>query len=46
MNTLNGINGNSTLATKEKGEKILQAMVDSICDFLKEYIPWMPEAED
>lgn len=46
MNTPNGINGNSTLATKEKGEKILQAMVDSICDFLKEYIPWMPEAED
>ena len=37
-----GTNGNSKLATKEKGEKILNAMVDGICDFLKEFIPWEP----
>ncbi len=42
MCTPHGTNGNSTLATKEKGEQILFAMVDSICDFLQEYIPWTP----
>lgn len=38
-----GTNGNSKLATKEKGEKILAAMVEGICDFLEEFIPWKPE---
>lgn len=42
MCTPHGINGNSTLATKEKGEQILAAMVESICAFLQEYIPWTP----
>ncbi len=42
MCTPHGTNGNSTLATREKGEKILAAMVDSICAFLEEYIPWTP----
>lgn len=43
MCTPHGINGNSTLATKEKGRKILEAMVEGICTFLDAYIPWMPE---
>ena len=43
MCTPHGINGNSTLATKEKGQKILEAMVDGICTFLDTYIPWTPE---
>ena len=43
MNTPTGSNGNSTLATPEKGEKVLNAMVDSIALFLKEFIPWNPE---
>lgn len=40
MTTPCGSNGNITLATKEKGEKILFAMIDGICDFLAEFIPW------
>ena len=43
METAHGINGNSTLATAEKGEKIINAMVESICVFLENFIPWMPE---
>ena len=43
METAHGINGNSTLATAEKGEKILNAMVESICVFLENFIPWTPE---
>lgn len=46
MCTPHGVNGNSTLATKEKGGKILEAMVESICAFLEEYIPWIPEKAD
>lgn len=38
MSTPNGTNGNSTLATKEKGEVILNAMVDNICTFLDEFV--------
>lgn len=38
MNTPHGINGNSTLATKEKGQKILEASVNDICTFLDSYI--------
>lgn len=40
-----GTNGNSTLATPEKGEQILHAMADSIVDFLEYFIPWKPEAD-
>lgn len=43
METAHGINGNSTLATAEKGKKILNAMVESICVFLENFIPWTPE---
>lgn len=42
MDTPTGSNGNSTLATAEKGEKVLNAMVDSIALFLEEFIPWQP----
>lgn len=42
MCTPHGINGNSTLATAEKGEKILYAMVDALEEFLNEFIPWEP----
>lgn len=42
MCTPHGTNGNSTLATKEKGEQILEAMVEGICTFLDSYIPWTP----
>ncbi len=37
MDTKSGINGNSTLATKEKGEKVLNAMIDDICNFLDNF---------
>lgn len=43
MCTPTGTNGNSTLATKEKGEKILFAMVDAIENFLQEFIKWEPQ---
>lgn len=45
MTTPHGTNGNSTLATREKGAQIVAAMVDSICAFLKEFIPWTPGDE-
>lgn len=34
MDTPSGTNGDSTLATKEKGDKILSAMVDDLCEFV------------
>jgi creatinine amidohydrolase len=37
MNTPHGINGNSTLASAEKGEKILHAMADDIVLFLENF---------
>lgn len=37
MSTPTGTNGNSTLATHEKGEKILNAMVDDLLIFLEAY---------
>jgi len=37
MSTPSGINGNSTLATAEKGEKILNAMVDDLLIFLEAF---------
>ena len=40
MKTPHGINGNSTLATGEKGEQILLAMVDALEEFLKNFIQW------
>lgn len=46
MQTQCGTNGNSKLATKEKGEKILQAMVDSIVVFLKEFESYVPVETD
>lgn len=42
MCTEHGTNGNSRLATKDKGEKILAAMVDSIVGFLDEFTVWEP----
>lgn len=46
MSTPHGVNGNSTLATKEKGEQILNAMVDSIVEFLAEFSAWEPGETD
>ncbi len=43
MVTPHGINGNSKLATKEKGEKIMNAMVDALADFLEEFTVWRPQ---
>lgn len=37
METANGINGDSTLATPEKGEIILSAMADDIVNFVEEF---------
>lgn len=37
MTTPHGINGNSKLATPEKGEYILNAMIDGICEFLRSF---------
>ena len=45
MRTPTGTNGDSTLATKEKGEKILNAMVDEICGFVHGFVAWQPEEE-
>ena len=42
MCTPHGTNGNSKLATREKGQQILEAMVEGICTFLDSYIPWTP----
>lgn len=42
MCTPMGTNGNSCLATKEKGDKILHSMVDDICCFLENFINWEP----
>lgn len=42
MCTPHGINGNSTLATAEKGEKILAAQAADLVAFLKEFIAWTP----
>ena len=38
MGTPCGTNGNSTLATKEKGEKIIWAMVQEICNFIDSFV--------
>ena len=46
MTTPHGANGNSTLATREKGGQILNAMVDGICDFLQSVLPWDPAEAD
>jgi len=45
MRTPTGTNGNSTLATQAKGEVILNAMVDGICEFLENFIPWDPDTD-
>ncbi|MEA4919848.1 MAG: creatininase family protein [Clostridiaceae bacterium] len=37
-----GTNGNSTLATEEKGRAILKAQIDDLAAFLNEYIKWEP----
>ena len=42
MCTPKGTNGNSTLATAEKGEAILKAQVEDLCTFLQAFIPWEP----
>lgn len=42
MCTPQGTNGNSTLATAEKGEAILKAQVEDLCTFLQAFIPWEP----
>lgn len=43
MVTPHGVDGNSTLATKEKGEQIMNAMVDALVAFLEGFIPWEPQ---
>ena len=43
MNTPHGTNGNSTLATRDKGEAIMEAYVDEICGFLDTFIPMKRE---
>ena len=42
MCTPAGTNGNSRLATSDKGEQILHAMVEDICTFLENFIEWKP----
>ena len=38
MDTQSGIHGNATLATVEKGERVLSAMVENIVEFLENFI--------
>lgn len=42
MCTPHGINGDSTLATAEKGRQILEAQVEDLVAFLREFIAWTP----
>ena len=42
MSTPHGVNGNSTLATAQKGEEILDAMLNALETFLNAFIPWNP----
>ena len=42
MCTPTGTNGNSRLATKEKGQAVLEAMVEDLVRFLNEYSKWEP----
>ena len=37
MNTPRGTNGNSRLATREKGERMMQAKIDDLVDFLENF---------
>lgn len=43
MATPSGTNGNSTLATRDKGEKILNAMVDDLLVFLEAFAKYQPD---
>ena len=43
MNTPHGVNGNSKLATREKGELILKSMVERLVLFTEGFIRWNPE---
>ena len=43
MVTPHGINGNSRNATKEKGEQIMNAMVEALVSFLDTFVPWEPQ---
>ena len=43
MVTPHGTNGNSTLATREKGEAIVNAQIDDLVNFLGEFIKWEPQ---
>lgn len=43
MTTPHGINGNSTLATKEKGEQIIDAMADDVVTFLEAFREYRDE---
>lgn len=42
MCTPHGINGNSTLATAEKGRALLEAQIADLEAFLADFIPWDP----
>ncbi|GAI85359.1 unnamed protein product, partial [marine sediment metagenome] len=44
MTTRSGINGDATLATVEKGEKVLAAMAQDVLSFLKYFERW-PKAK-
>lgn len=46
MNTFCGINGNSRLASKEKGEKILYAALDELCNFADHFRAYNLEEEE
>lgn len=46
MDTDSGINGNSRLATKEKGEKLLFSMLGEICGFLDTFISYKIDMEE
>lgn len=43
MDTPHGVNGNSKLATREKGEYILENMVERLVLFTEGFIRWNPE---
>lgn len=46
MTTPSGVNGDATLATAEKGEKVLAAMAQDIVTFLEHFARWPESKED
>ena len=45
MNSPQGSNGNSTLATEDKGKAILEDMKKKMVLFTEEFVRWVPQSK-